>query len=761
MKINSTEHISILNAEISKLLLKGAIRPVNFTNAAFYSRLFLVPKKGGDLRPVIDLSALNQFVINEHFQMENISCLKQILNQNDFTVKLDLKDAYLTVGVHEQSQHYLRFIWQRQLYQFQALPFGLCTAPRVFTKLLKPVITFLRTHNIRLLIYLDDILIVGSVIKTLKEQTGQVLGLLQSLGFIINFEKSVLSPSPVMEFLGLLVDSRTMIFYLPSHKVTKTIELCSALLQNRTVSLRELAQLLGFLELTRPAVWLAPLHFRHLQYCLIQQLAQNKGSYDGLVCLQLLAMGKLQWWISNIHQVNGSLIHPPSCEMTILSDASKLGWGAVCDLQTTKGSWSSQERSLHINILELKAAFLAIQSFLKHKTNMSIKLRLDNTTAVSYINNKGGTHSPELMALTLELWTWCLSRDIYIQAEHLPGVQNCLADRASRTCIDSSDWKLQPQLIKQFLVDRDTDLFATRLTHQLPYYVSCHPDPKAIAADAFSLNWAALRRYAFPPFNLIPRTLIKVLKDKTTIVLVAPVWQGQTWWPLLLQLAIRQPVRLPSTPQTLKNPVDPTVMHPMFPRLHLAVWLVSSDRAQQSAFRDTLPDSSQPLFANPLTKLTIHHGENGMAGVIDGKLIQFHLSSHSSESSGSFPSLPEDLPLCPLTCLNTYLTATSNLRSPSDQKLFLSFQQPHNEDSRSTITRWLCDVIQVAGIDSSVFRAHSTRAASTSPAAKNNLPLTDILKMGDWSSPSTLQKFYYKPIIDSSYARTVLDKTIS
>ena len=93
----SKENIPILNAEISKLQLKGAIRPVNFTNAAFYSRLFLVLKKGGDLRPVIDLSALNQFVINEHFQMENILCLKQILNQNDFLIKLDLKDAYLTV----------------------------------------------------------------------------------------------------------------------------------------------------------------------------------------------------------------------------------------------------------------------------------------------------------------------------------------------------------------------------------------------------------------------------------------------------------------------------------------------------------------------------------------------------------------------------------------------------------------------------------------------------------------------------------------
>ena len=180
------ENIPVLGNEISKLLTKGAILPVKFSKMGFYSHLFLVPKKGGDLRPVIDLSNLNQFISNEHFQMENILCLKQLLNPNDFMVKLDLKDAYLTVGIHEDSQQYLRFIWKGQTYQFQALPFGLCTAPRIFTKLLKPVIAFLRMQNIRLLIYLDDILIVGSNITALNKHTQLVLELLRSLGFIKN-----------------------------------------------------------------------------------------------------------------------------------------------------------------------------------------------------------------------------------------------------------------------------------------------------------------------------------------------------------------------------------------------------------------------------------------------------------------------------------------------------------------------------------------------------------------------------------------------
>ena len=128
-----------------------------------------------------------------------------------------------------------------------------------------------------------------------------------------------------------------------------------------------------------------------------------------------------------------------------------------------------------------------------------------------------------------------------------------------------------------------------------------------------------------------------------------------------------------------------------------------------------------------------------------------------SEASLSFPIFPEDTSLCPMDCLNVYLNLTSGFRtSPGHGKLFLSFQRPHNPVSRCTIARWLCDIIQEAGIDSSIFKAHSTRAVSTSAAAKNNLPLGDIWKMGDWSSPSTFQRFYYKPVVDVSYAQTVL-----
>ena len=80
--------------------------------------------------------------------------------------------------------------------------------------------------------------------------------------------------------------------------------------------------------------------------------------------------------------------------MTITSDASLQGWGATCNGVQTRGPWSPQEQTLHINIncLELLAASLAVQTFTKQKSDITILLELDNTTAVAYINRMGGQH---------------------------------------------------------------------------------------------------------------------------------------------------------------------------------------------------------------------------------------------------------------------------------------------------------------------------------------------------------------------------------
>ena len=210
---------------------------------------------------------------------------------------------------------------------------------------------------------------------------------------------------------------------------------------------RQIASVLGTLESCRPAIWQAPLHFRHLQIRMIQALHSSNQNFDVTITLDHDSLEELHWWVSNINSVNGSPIRPPAPTLFITTDASKTGWGAVCKSQRTNGHWSDSERTQHINVLELKAAFLALKSFLKNQSHKVVCLRMDNTTAVAHVNNKGSTHSPCLLTLALELWHWCLERNIMISAQYVPGKLNTIADSESRVFNDSSKWKIEPQTI--------------------------------------------------------------------------------------------------------------------------------------------------------------------------------------------------------------------------------------------------------------------------------------------------------------------------
>ena len=64
---------------------------------------------------------------------------------------------------------------------------------------------------------------------------------------------------------------------------------------------------------------------------------------------------------------------------------------------------------------------------------------------------------------------------------------------------------------------------------QLPQYISWRPDPGAFHIDTLTLHWNSLKGYAFPHFNLNPVVFNKVIQDNTDLVLVAPIWQAQSW----------------------------------------------------------------------------------------------------------------------------------------------------------------------------------------------------------------------------------------
>ena len=229
---------------------------------------------------------------------------------------------------------------------------------------------------------------------------------------------------------------------------------------------------------------------------------------------------ELDWWMQNLDLNNGRCILSTAPQMVIQSDASKSGWGVVCQGQSAGGPWSQEERREHINLLELKAVHMAVLIFADRLKPESIHLQMDNQAALAYIRKMGGggagkggggTLNQKMNQVCKELWELVIGNGITITVECLLGKLSTLADEVSRKK-DSSERKLNPRIFQKLCYVRgrpEIDLFATRVTTQLQAYFSWRTDHLSQRTDAFQQSWKNLKTYAFPPFSLVGRVLKK------------------------------------------------------------------------------------------------------------------------------------------------------------------------------------------------------------------------------------------------------------
>lgn len=233
----------------------GAVRKCKPCKDQFLSTYFLVPKPGGGFRFVLNLKKLNTFISISHFKMENFKAVKDMIFKDSYMCSIDLKDAYFSISVNRKHRKYLRFIFDNCLYEFTCLPFGLCTAPFVFTKLCKPILQHLRSKGIMLVMYLDDSIIISNSKEICSKNANVVISTFQDLGFVINYKKSMLHPNQSCKFLGFVFNSNKFIIQLPEDKVITAKQKFLNFLHCNFCKIRDLAKLLG-VNLSRLFVWL-------------------------------------------------------------------------------------------------------------------------------------------------------------------------------------------------------------------------------------------------------------------------------------------------------------------------------------------------------------------------------------------------------------------------------------------------------------------------------------------------------------------------
>ena len=617
-----------LREEIENLLNKRAVERVqNPETPGFYSRIFLVPKKNGKFRLILDLSLLNRYIEKQAFKMETVKSVRQAMRLNDWAVSIDLTDAYLHVPIHRQSRKYLRFVHEDQVYHFSALPFGMSLSPLIFSKLMDVIAAFLRQRAISVFPYLDDWLIKNLIHNRLITQTKICIQTIQSLGFLPNLKKSDLFPAQKFTFIGMEFLTQQNLVRVPADRVQNLILTIKKIMSAKHVSARTFLSLLGKLSAAADLVLLGRLHLRPLQMCLLSVWKPHIFPLDHPISINGMIRSHLQWWINPIRFETGTSIHPPDPKFFLYRDASHYGWGAHLEPTTLSfhGRWTENQSQLHINMLEMMAIRLALKQAKTFIHHSCIMISTDNTTVVSYINKQGGTHSPNLCVEVWKILNWCLEQDIVIRVRHIPGKFNILADRLSR--LDKpikTEWSLDQTVansVFQMLNFPNVDLFATRFIHRLPLYVSPVQDYKALAIDALSMDWNHLHAYAFPPFILIPAVLEKIRQHQCRIVLIAPFWPQQQWFSELLLLLVSAPIRLPLIPRLLTQSKGRFV-HQNLPILDLHSWELSNNQSEIRNFHRTLqilsPDQEEHLHK----KSTMQNGPSSLIGVIQKRLIR-------------------------------------------------------------------------------------------------------------------------------------------
>ena len=244
--------------------------------------------------------------------------------------------------------------------------------------------------GIRLIIYLEDMLIMAESWDLSLEHTTIEVNLLSSLGFVLNKGKSILVPTQELEFLGFLVNSIKMSLYLPRDKLKSIKRECQVIMNNPSVSIRTLSWLLGKLSSSIQAVFPAPLYYRFLLMANTMALKRTQ-SYESTLSLNQAAQEELLWWRDHLAAWNGRSLLRKENDLLIETNASNLGWGACCNGVRTGRIWSRQECLQHkLSRLELMAGGFVLKSFFKNRASIQVKLLMDNTTAIAYINRMGG-----------------------------------------------------------------------------------------------------------------------------------------------------------------------------------------------------------------------------------------------------------------------------------------------------------------------------------------------------------------------------------
>lgn len=159
--------------------------------------------------------------------------------------------------------------------------------------MVKPVFSSLRKIRCSNVSYIDDSLLKSSDRENCAVNVLETVKLVDSLGFTVHPDKSVLFPTQEITFVGFLINSVTMTVKLTPEKISDIIRECKRLLNLKSVLIRDVAKIIGKFVASEPGVKYAPLYYKTLEIEKDQALKRSRGNFDVYMRLSSFSLFKL------------------------------------------------------------------------------------------------------------------------------------------------------------------------------------------------------------------------------------------------------------------------------------------------------------------------------------------------------------------------------------------------------------------------------------------------------------------------------------
>ena len=416
---------------------------ISETKPTIVSALGAVPKPDSeDVQLIHDCSqpegsAVNNYADTESFKYQTLEDAVKLLKPGYYMAKIDLHHAYRSVSIHPSNYKATGLKWKfksnphKVTYLIDTrLPYGGKRAPEIFHRLTQSVRRMMAKKGFRaLVVYLDDFLIVGATYAECLEAFNYLLELLQDLGFEISWHK-VVSPTQVLIFLGVELNTVSQTMSLPQHKLVELQAFVLGFAQRRRASKRQLQVLAGKLSWASRVVYGGRTFLRR-----ILDVMNGLKSPGAKFLLTDDFYADLAWWSDFLAAFNGKCLFLDRVPLTtVQTDACYEAAGAFYNGDWLYYNFSIESfllSDLHINYKEVLAVVLAAERWAPLWANKHVIIKCDNQAAVGILN-KGTTKNGFIMNLLRSLFWLSAKFNFRITAQFIEGKKNVIADALSR-----------------------------------------------------------------------------------------------------------------------------------------------------------------------------------------------------------------------------------------------------------------------------------------------------------------------------------------